>query len=57
MNIRNYQKKQYKEGNFKDLSPEVLAYLDSLQAKDQPVVKESKSLKPVKEKIDIFKDA
>ena len=58
MNVRNYQKKQYKEGNLKDLSPEVLAYLDGEFKKfPSEKSKEDKPLKPVKEEIDIFKDA
>lgn len=61
MNVRNYQKKLFKDGKFKELSPEVLAYLDSIQAKSQPVVKESlkaeKPVKDIKDETDLFKDA
>lgn len=58
MNLRNYQINAYKDGKFKDLSPEVLAYLDGEFKKipsDKP--KEDKPLKPVKEETDLFKDA
>ena len=57
MNVRNYQKQQYKDGKFKELSPEILAYLDAQLGKAGSKPKEDKPLKPVKEEVDIFKDA
>ena len=63
MNVRNYQKKQYKDGKFKELSPEILAYLDAQLGKagSKPVVKVSlkaeRPAKDIKDETDLFKDA